>query len=467
MYKKYKYLFISLFCLIFINNSCLALTGSVLNSDYKNTYINYANALREEKTPLNYLNMCKITLELNDSENARKYCKQALNEIEKEKNPDYELKSEILSTNGDIYSTVYRNSDITFDYYKQAQEYKESNPDTDKYNLAKLYRNIANTYDYIGRNDIAKQYRKKALDITENSEDKKYNFLSSLVYKDMALSEDVNSVSYKSYLDKALKYGEDTGEYKNHKLLADIYKNLADYYENSKHDKKTAVDFYRKSSQENAKFPDENLLTREEDVPENTTIEDIKQILAEYPYDIDYNVMAGAYYISRNDKKAQEYFQKAINVNTDNSFVYAAISEAYAEKYSQANFKEYLENARKYAVLASEKAGYEPDLYLTLGVIYFHLGSVKTANNYFNDYIKYSDDKSDAYCEIASVYWYNDVKQKYRKQVISNLEKAKNIKELNPMYKVMLMAAYRQTGNTKAADNMATQFLKDQAVFEN
>ena len=462
----------------FIQNISFSQEENNNESDYRKLYIEYKSALDSDKSAQNYLNMCQITFSLNDFDTAKIYCKSALNEIEKEKNPDYELKSEILSTLGDIYSTYYTNTDITFDYYNQAKEYKENNPDTDKCNLAKLYKNISYTYGYKGNEILAKEYEKKASELLDNliknnvSDNQKAKLILAVLYNNVAEKyiKDKEFETANEYLNKSIKLlisDDNSNKYNDDRVLARTYKNLAQIFD-LKRDKNSAIEYYRKSLSHIAKFPDKNLLSKEEELPENTTIEDILNLLKEFPYDVDLNVMAGSYYIPSNKQKSREYFQKAVNVNPENAYVYAAIAEAYSSKYSEANFKEYANFAKEYMLKAEKYANYEPDIYLTLGLVNINLKSIVTANMYFDYYIKYSEDKTEANCEVASVFWYNDIKKKYRKYVIYYLEKAKKTdKEIGSLYKLMLITAYKQIGNTKKADELATQLLNEESVFSN
>ena len=441
----------------------------ILKADYKNTYIEFNKALQSEKSAQNYLNMCKITLVLNDKNTAKKYCKSALTEIEKEKTPDYELKSDILATIGTIYSTVYHNSDITFEYYNKAKEYKEKNPDTDKYNLAKLYRDIAYAYRYDNNINLSEEYYEKALKICNEEIEDKYKPLIAVIYNDKAIFSEQNNTNKKEYLEKAIANATTAGEYINHKLSAEIYKNIAKYYEINKKDKNTALKYYKKYNEEIAKFPDKNLLIKENKTDEEITLKGLLDNLEEYPYDVDTNIMIGSYYImptesEEEEKNPKEYFDKAISVNPDNPYIYAAIASAYGQKYKEANFKEYYAGAREYIKIAEEKANYEPDIYLTLGLVNFNLKSIAVAKKYFEEYIRYSDDKANANCEVASLLWYNDEKGKYRKLVVNYLEKAREIKELPKIYKIMLITSYKDIGNSQKANELATKLLKDDVL---
>ena len=463
-----KLVITALFISLINQNISFAEDELLLKSDFKNAYIKYNAALEEAKTPVNYLNMCKLTFLLQDDSTAKEYCKTALKEIEKQKNPDYELKSEILSMMGNIYSTAYHNNNISLEYYNQAKEYKNKNTETDKYDLAKLYRNLAYTYNYSGNSNMAEIYWDKALKIIDEQNSDEYKTLKAVVYNDLSLFEKSKQHydKAKEYLDKALKSALDANEYINHRIVSIIYENIALYYEFNKKNKAEAVKNFRLFLAETSKFPDKELLTNNSEMPKDTTIEDIDKMLKEYPYDVDLNVMTGAYNISLDEKESKPYFDKAILVNPDNAYVYLAIANAYADKYTEIKFKEYSQMAKEYAKMAELRANYTPDVYLTLGLINTKIDAIFTANTYFGMYVKNSEDKAMANCEIASVFWYNDPQLKYRKYVVYYLEKAKKLKELNAMYKMMLMAAYKQIGNTAKADDMATQLIKKNVEFE-
>ncbi len=455
--------------ILFINqNISFAEDELLLKGDFKNAYIKYNAALEEAKTPENYLNMCKLTFLLQDDSTAKEYCKSALKEIEKQKKPDYELKSEILSMMGNVYSMGYHNNNISLEYYNQSKEYKEKNAETDKYDLAKLYRNLAYTYHYSGNNNMAEIYWDKALKIIDEQQTDEYKTLKAVVYNDLAMYERRKQKYDKSkeYLDKALSSALDANEFINHRIVSVIYENIASYYEVNKRNKNEAIKNYKLFLEETSKFPDKELLTKDTEMPKETTIEDIEKLLNEYPYDVDVNVMAGAYKINLDEKVSKPYFDKAIMVNPDNTYVYLAIANAYADKYQEMKFKEYIQKAKEYAKMAEERANYTPDVYLTLGLINTKINTIFAANAYFEKYIKNSDDKALANCEVASVFWYNDPQMKYRKYVVYYLEKAKKEKELNAMYKMMLIAAYKQIGNSQKADDAATQLIKKEAVFE-
>ena len=60
--------------------------------------------------------MCTVVYALNDIKEARKYCNEALNIIEKEKHPNKEVISDIYAMMGYINFDYYNNKDITIEY---------------------------------------------------------------------------------------------------------------------------------------------------------------------------------------------------------------------------------------------------------------------------------------------------------------------------------------------------------------
>ncbi len=466
-----KKLLIVITAFFFGSNFVQAQDELLLRSEFEQAYKLYASNLSESASPENYLNMCKITYILNDKTKAKNYCKSSLNQIEKEKYPDYELKSEILAMLGNIYLSAYHNNEITLDYYNQAKEYKEKNlENTNKFDLAYLYLNIANAYTIDLNSSLADEYREKALKIADEQSGKEFNNIKSKVYFDKALIEKnkKNYKKFKEYMDKSLDYALNAGEYKNSYLCYLIYTNIAQYYEKTEKNSKKAMENRKKSVAETSKFPDKNLLSRDDDESENQSIEDILELIKAYPYDVDLNIMAGAYYTVNEREKSEKYFENAINVNPSNPYVYAAIADAYAQTYKEMlNQKEIKNIAIRYIRKAEEYAYYEPDIYLTLGLAYICLNDMYSANKNFKKYIEYSENKHEANCEIASAIWYNDYNHKYNGYVIYYLENAKKIRDLTPVYKLLLVTAYKQKGKQKEADNTATELLQYERDEEN
>ncbi len=381
----------------------------LLKSDFKQAYIQFNQALQNKKSAENYLNMCKVTYLLRDDDNAKLYCKEALNYIEKEKNPDLELKSNILSMLGSIYSTVYHNNDISFEYLNGAKEMKEANPETDKYELSKLYRNLAYVYNYVNNSVLSGEYYNKALAITTEETDKKYNVITSLIYNDLALIErrKQNYSKSKEYLEKGIELNEAAGEYANYSLMSALYNNMARYYEYNKHDKNSAIFYYKKAVDSNLKIPDKNLRDK-------FVISDEDELNAEnyikncglYPYDINTNLFLGFYYAKDDDKKSEEYIKKTVEVSPQNPYIYADIAYIYSILYIKCNKIEsdYLQKAKEYIKTAENKGLYEADLYFILGNLSLNLEMNKQAAKYFKKYMENSDDKLQAVNNIQSLF---------------------------------------------------------------
>lgn len=424
------------FLLIIILNGVFTKTyalddDAILKFDFRTAYQSYNAALKQAQTAENYLNMCKVTFLLRDDDNAKIYCKSALNVIEKEKNPDLELKSNIFAMLGSLYSTVYHNNSITVDYLNQAKELKEANPDTDKYELAKVYRNLAYIYNYTGNSVLADDYYKKALAISENEKDNKYDVINALIYNDLALIERRKqnySASYE-YLVRAENAIEAADEYTNYSLAGAVYRNIARYFEYNKHSKKTAVEYYKKSTEAYSKFPGENL-------PDIIPVDsyNLEELTAEnelYPYSVTNNLKLGIYYTNDDFQKAEEYFKKAVDVNPQNAFVYLLQAKIYEQLYTEALKKEreqqneeeifenlnqellpafvtrklysaqkdaakYLRLVKQYAKTAEEKGKYNPNVYFSLWDIYMKINKTKEAERCIKEFIKYSDNRENA-----------------------------------------------------------------------
>lgn len=457
MFRKLFFIF---FLFLIFENLSFAVSDDeyLLKSDFKNAYILYSKNLNSEKSPQNYLNMCKVTYYLNDDIASKKFCKEALNLIDREKNPDVELRSDILSMVGNLYANVYRNTDMTFDYYNQAKVLKENNPLANKYELIKLYRNIAFAYNFSGDKNLSYDYWQKALKILENEKDKKYNILSAIIYNDLALVERKNQNYEKSkeYLDKAVNLIEQSEDYINYNILSVVYENLAIYYENSKKDKNEAIRYYKEAALANAKFPQ---IIESDKADKDITISELESILNEYPYDISYNLLLGKKYLVDNEDKAKKYFDKAISVNPRNPYIYVYIASLYSEKYAEEKDKNYLKESKYYLKYAEKYSNYIKEIYLSIANVYLNIDSIINANMYFDFYIKYSEDKALANAEIASCFWYK-TNIKYRNYVAYYLERALKISsDIDVMYKIMLVAAYRQMNNNKKADETLRKYI--------
>jgi len=390
--------------LIFLTNDLSSFADSnneaLLKSDYKKAYTNYKKALEEEKTAENYLNMCKVTFLLRDDQNAKLYCKSALNYIEKEKHPDKELQSNIYAMLGSLYLTVYHNNDITFEYLNQAKELKEKNPDTDKYELVKLYRNLAYMYNYTGNNILSGEYYQKALSIAENEKETKFEVLIALIYNDLALIERrrQNYTKTFEYLVLADTADKNSGDYINYALTAAIYNNIARYYEFNKHDKKTAIEYYQKAEEANGKFPDKDYLNKSSAFDkDNLDAEELTSNYEKYPYDSDTNLKLALYFEQEQSDKSESYINKAIMVNPQNPYVYAKIAAIYAELYNkEPDYKSYLKKATQYIKMAEEKGKYSSEIYFMIGDTAMKINSTKDASKYFKKYLNLCTNKLEA-----------------------------------------------------------------------
>ena len=439
----------------------------IFNSDLENKYIEYTGLLKENPTAENYFYLCKITYYLNDSKAAKSYCNSALDKNDGQKNPDFELRSNILSMMGNIYSNTYRNKDITLDYYKQALELKEKNPQTDKYELAKLYMNMGFAYYNSGIKDYALNAYNKALELCKNEENKKYNIIKAGVYNDLALIERRNQNYDKSfeYLQKGIGELENAADYKNHKMLAAMYQNIAKYYEYNGKDKEKAIEFYKKAAEENEKFPVSNLYTIFYKNYADLSLHERKQRLKEYTYDISANIDIGYLQSGLNDKLAEQYFKKAISVNPDKAYTYLEIARAYAAKYLDTKNKIYLLKVKEYSSSAMNKAPYTPEIYLGLGLINILTNSYNQADKYFENYIKYSKDEACANCDIASLYWYFGTNKKAVNKTIKYINRAIKLNpEIDNKYKVILTAAYRKAGKTDKAEKLTKKYNFDDII---
>lgn len=360
----------------------------ILKSKFKKAYIEYNKNLNDNPEAKNFYNMCKIVYYLNDSKLAKSYCNSALNKIDEQKHPDIELRSDILTFMGNLYSSTYRNNDITFDYYKQAEKIKETLLETDEYKLAILYMNVGYAYYHSNLIDYAHNYYNKVLEIAEKKTEDRFYLLLADTYNKLSLLEEKNEnfIKQKEYLEKSLIEIEKPNIYINHLLKSDIYLNLAKYYDNTEKDKTKAKEYYKKYVIENALFPDNKILNISDF--DSLSIMDCKKKLKEYPYDIYTNIIMGYLNIGVNDDFAEDYFNKAISINTENPYIYLAIARAYLNKYQKSNNKLYLINIKNYMKKAEEKAYYSDDIYFKLWNISVLINSKDMAKKYMKKYKK-------------------------------------------------------------------------------
>ena len=323
--KKIILIILCLLCSLRVNAQ--GTNEDILKSDYKKAYIEYNKNLNEEKTAQNYYNMCTVVFELNDYKNARKYCNEALNIIEKEKHPDKELSSDIYAMMGYINSDYYKNTDVTLDYYNLAKKLKENNKDTDEYELAKLYSAMGLLYKQTDNEEISKEYYEKALKLADKKGGK-YNKLRAVIYKNIGEYE------------KAIMEIESAGEYKSYLLSGEIYKK----YAQSLKDENKSKEYFIKSEKEYEKYPNEMQINSEMSSSDE-----------EYPYDSMQNILKGSQCLKTDEKKAPEYFERAIIVNPNNAKIYTNIALAYAQAYSKGRIY-YKSEAVKYIKKALETA---------------------------------------------------------------------------------------------------------------
>ena len=328
-----KILIIILCFVIGIKVSAQGTNEDILKSEYKKAYLEYNQKLSEEKTAQNYYNMCSVVFQLNDFKSAKKYCNQALNIIEKEKHPDKELSSDIYAMMGYINSDYYNNTDVTLDYYNIAKSLKENNKDTDEFELAKLYTAMGILYKRTNNEEVSKDYFQKALNLID-TEEGKYKPLRAKIYKETGDYE------------KAIIEIENAGDYKNYILSGEIYKK----YAQSIKDEKKAKEYFIMSEKEYEKYPKEMQV---EYKPEQDN--------AQYPYDTMENIQKGSEYLKTDERKAPEYFERAILINPNNAKIYTYIAMAYAKEYSKE--KTYLKSeVVKYINKAIETAPYSYEI---------------------------------------------------------------------------------------------------------
>lgn len=339
----------------------------ILKSDYQKAYIGYNKELKKNSSALNNYNMCKVTYYLRDMKTAKMYCSNALNISDADKNADSELRSLILSMTGNIYSGSYRNTDITLEYYKEALQLQEKAENKNNFELAKLYSNIGFSHYNNGDTEIALNYYNKALKLSENKNNE-FNVIKAGVYNDLGLIERRNKNYAKSseYFEKGIAELNEAGEYTNNILAGILYENLARHYKlyNKNNDK--LKEYSIKSQEEYGKIPKAS-------EPGIT--------LKEFPYDADLNIKKGSEFLKEDDKKADEYFLKAINVNPQNANIYIKIAREYAKA-------KYKREASEYIKIAVERAPYTPSIYKQAAEIYKEADMISDENKMFKKYLE-------------------------------------------------------------------------------
>ncbi|HIS88852.1 TPA: hypothetical protein IAA87_05480 [Candidatus Avigastranaerophilus faecigallinarum] len=384
-----KTIILILFLLVFSQNVVFSYDEEYIpKSEFKKAYIEYNKSLNDKPDALDFFNMCKVVYYLNDSKLAKSYCNIALNKIDEQKNPDMALRSDILTFMGILYSSTYRNNDITFDYYKQAIKIKDTLMNPDEYELANLYMNLGYAYFNTNLTDYAFNYYNKVLKIAEIKNEDRFYLLLADTYNKLSLLEEKNKdvIKQKEYLEKSLVEIEKPNIYINHLLKAKIYLNLAKYYDNIEKDKTKARNYYKKYVIENAFFPDNKILNISDF--DSLSLEECKKKLNEYPYDIYTNIIMGYLNIGINDDLSEKYFNKAISINPENPYIYIAIAQAYLNKYKVTNNKLYLLNIKNNMKQAEGRAYFSEDIYFKLLNISLHINSNGMAKKYMKEYKK-------------------------------------------------------------------------------
>ena len=384
-----KTIILILFLLVFSQNVVFSYDEEYIpKSEFKKAYIEYNKSLNDKPDALDFFNMCKVVYYLNDSKLAKSYCNIALNKIDEQKNPDMALRSDILTFMGILYSSTYRNNDITFDYYKQAIKIKDTLMNPDEYELANLYMNLGYAYFNTNLTDYAFNYYNKVLKIAEIKNEDRFYLLLADTYNKLSLLEEKNKdvIKQKEYLEKSLVEIEKPNIYINHLLKAKIYLNLAKYYDNIEKDKTKARNYYKKYVIENAFFPDNKILNISDF--DSLSLEECKKKLNEYPYDIYTNIIMGYLNIGINDDLSEKYFNKALSINPENPYIYIAIAQAYLNKYKVTNNKLYLLNIKNNMKQAEGRAYFSEDIYFKLLNISLHINSNGMAKKYMKEYKK-------------------------------------------------------------------------------
>ncbi len=334
----------------------------ILKSDYEKAYKVSEEMLKSEKSAENYYNMCVSVFYLHDLKQAKAYCNSALSILDTEKLPDKELKSDVLMQIGNIYSDYYKNTDVTFDYYKQAKEYKETNPDTDKFSLAALYSSMGNMYYKTGKKDLADLYYDKALKLC-NDENKKFNFVKADVYSKKAKMyfDENNYNKAKEYYLLALNELNFAGGYKNIILEANLNENIAKVTEITGKNKQEVKEYYQKAYEIYKTYPRVEFSGKKE--------KEIQALLKEYPYDAGLNIELAEIMLKNREGNPQTYFDNAIRLNPNNADLYLKIAKSYADNYSKEMYIYKIE-AQRYIKTALEKAPYSREVYNTASEIY-------------------------------------------------------------------------------------------------
>ncbi len=358
-----KKLIFTVFLLIFsLSAQAVGTIDYILKSDYEMAYKTAESELMKEKSAQNYYNMCTAVFYFHDFKQAKAYCNSALNILDAQKHPDKELKSDIIMQMGNIYSDYYKNTDVTFDYYKLAKDLKETNPDTDRFSLAGLYTSMGYIYYQTGKRDIAESFYDKALKLCSD-DNKKFNFIKADVYSKKAkiYFDEKNYNKAKEYYLLALNELKFSGGYKNIILEASLNENMAKVCEKIGNNKSEIKEYYQKSYELYKTYPKIEFSGKNE--------KEITMSLKSYPYDVGLNIELGEIMLKNREDNPKVYFDKAIGINPKNADIYLKIAEAYANNYSKEMYFFKIE-AQRYIKTAIEIAPYSKEVFIKSAQIY-------------------------------------------------------------------------------------------------
>lgn len=428
-----KKLIIIIVFLFGMNLMSVADDSALISGDYKKAYIEYINALNNENSALNNLNMCHVTHFLNDYKRAKLYCYVALNILDTQKKPDMELKSNVLSKMGYLYTNTH-NRKIPFDYYNEAKNIKESNPDTDKFELSRLYLNMGYEYILSDNLNMAEEYWNKSISIAEKESDIRYKYILAIDYLDLAVVYCDKKKDYetaKIYANKAIENIEALGDMQNLRIKGLAYnaKYHAYYFSKDKKDKQISAKSYY-----NSRLILDSLFINNFDekylyeIPSN---DEIEAILKEFPYD-----NAGNYYMLIKNLKddnidaAEKNEKMLLNVNKESSLRYLFIAKAYANAFVSNKNYIYSQRANMYLskFLKANNNKNLIDYLYSSAFVYLDLGNINKAEKYFNLKIKTEDNTDIVYEQIANKYiecYERTKKSKYAKKAVKYMKKIK------------------------------------------
>lgn len=418
---KVMYRILVTFLLINLSLPVFADDMYINDGDYKKAYIYYNNLLSESKSAINYLNMCWVTFKLNDSNTAKFYCNRALDLLDQKKYKDNELKSDVLGMLGYIYSGTH-NTKIPFDYYNEAKVIKESNPDTDKFELARLYLNMGYAYAKSSEYDFAEEYLNKAIETAKDYPENKIHILTSSAYNNLS-SIALKRNNYKlaeKYINIALEEINHT-ENIRYKAIINHTKYAIYYYLK---DKKNSLDalFTSQDLFNEAFYKDSELIYMYKE-PSDT---ELNELIKKFPYD-----NMGNYYMliknltEGNDEGIDKYLNSLLNVDNNSSLRLYYIASAFTKAYNKTKNLAYSQRAKMYIkqFLNYGLNKYNHKTLCDVSALYLELNEDRLADKNFkkaiNVYEIYGENKAELYLSIARIYYnfYKETKQiKYAKK---------------------------------------------------